>query len=149
MVYKPRFLISACLCGIPCRYDGTASASPLFSTLAAAGIALPLCPEIMGGLEIPRPPCEMRYGNVFSRCGRNVTEEFSCGAQKILEIAEHYGVEGAILKERSPSCGSAIIYDGTFSGIRIPGEGVTAALLRKHGITVWSEESFPPALAAI
>lgn len=146
--HKPRFLISACLCGIPCKYDGTSPVFPLFSTMAAAGTALPLCPEVMGGLGVPRPPCEIRAGRVISRCGRDVTEQFTLGAQKVLRAAEQYKVEGIILKERSPSCGSEIIYDGTFSSIRIPGEGITASLLRKHGFPVWSEETFPPELAA-
>ena len=143
MTYSPRLLVSACLCGIPCRYDATAAVVPELAAMAAAGTALPVCPELAGGLSAPRPPCEIRDGNGLTKTGRDVTDELTRGAEIVLALARQFGVTGAVLKQRSPSCGSKIIYDGTFSGRRIPGQGVTAALLGSHGIPVWSEDDFP------
>ena len=99
-----------------------------------------VCPECLGGLKIPRAPAEILGCRVVDFSGGDVSAAFRLGAERVLQIAVKYGVELAILKERSPSCGSRMIYDGSFSGRKIPGQGITAALLRKNGITVVSEE---------
>lgn len=133
-------LISACLCGECCRYDGSGKTHPRAAALLAAGSAAPVCPELFGGLAAPRPPCELFRGRVVDCDGLDRTDAFSAGAQRTLEAAQALGVSHAILKERSPSCGSHFIYDGSFSGRRIPGQGLTAALLQAHGVAVLSEE---------
>lgn len=140
----PRMLVSACFCGVSCRYDGGASSIPKFLRLAEEGLALPVCPEIAGGLFVPRTPCEILEGRVISRAGKDFTEAYARGAASVLEEALRYGIDVAILKEKSPSCGSAFVYDGSFTGKLVPGEGITAALLRRNGIAVWSEATVPP-----
>lgn len=139
----PRYLISACLCGVCCRYDGSASGSERFAHLAANGLALPVCPELLGGLPVPRPPCELRGGRIFTRDGEDRTTAFLHGARQTLELALSHRVWYAIFKERSPSCGCAMVFDGSFTGLLVPGQGVTTALLRHNGITVMSEETAP------
>lgn len=136
-------IASACLCGFHCRYDGTAASHRVLRKLCARGLAVAVCPEELGGLQTPRPPCEIHEGRVIDSTGRDVTASFRHGAEETLRIAQEHGATMAVLKERSPSCGSGIIYDGTFSGRRIAGQGVTAALLRANGITVLSEEDLP------
>ena len=138
----PLYLVSACLCGTPCRYDGGAATVSRLAELHAQGLALAVCPEVEGGLPVPRPPYEVRDGRVLTRDGQDVTAQFQAGAAHVLRLAQDHGIRLAILKERSPSCGSAIVYDGTFSGTRIPGQGVTTALLREHGIQVVNEHTF-------
>lgn len=132
-------LVSACLAGQACRYDGTAAPHPEVERLVALGLAVAVCPEEMGGLATPREPCEMIAGRVICPSGRDVTEAFRSGARQCLEIARRKGCERAILKARSPSCGSGRIYDGTFSRRLVPGDGVLAALLKENGIAVVSE----------
>lgn len=139
---KYEFLISACLCGLTCRYNGLASTVGELARLHEQGRALAVCPEILGGLCVPRPPCERLGERVLSKDGRDVTAHFAAGAQKARDLAIEHGIKLAILKERSPSCGSSTIYDGSFSGRIIAGQGITAALLRSHGLTVVSEEDF-------
>ena len=112
-------------------------------------LVVPVCPEVMGGLPVPRPPCELKGGDgelvwqgqagVFTEDGRDVTPAFREGASKALELAQRYGVEIAVLKDHSPSCGCNKIYDGNFRRRLVPGAGVTAALLKKHGIQVITE----------
>lgn len=138
-------LVSACLLGLPCRYDGAAKPAPQVLELMAEHRLIPVCPEQLGGLPTPRPPAECRDGRVISRAGRDVTAEYVRGAESALELARLFGCRGAILKERSPSCGCGYIYDGSFSGTLIPGDGVTARLLKAHGIPV-TGESCPAAL---
>ncbi len=146
-------LVSACLVGCRCRYDqGSKPHDPVIA-LIREGKAVPVCPEQMGGLPTPRLPAEIVGGDgddvlegrarVVNAAGEDVTEQFLAGAREALRMAEAAGATVAILKERSPSCGSAAIYDGTFRGAVRPGRGVTAALLRRHGIEVFSEESWP------
>lgn len=135
-------LISACLCGVICRYDGNGYRVEALAGLYEQGQALAICPEVEGGLETPRPPCEIIGERVLDREGRDVTENFRLGAQKTLELARRHGVQLAILKERSPSCGSRVIYDGTFTGRRISGQGIAAALLGGAGIQVCSEQDY-------
>ena len=138
-VTPPIYLISACLAGRPCRYDGTACAVPELKRLVEAGLAIAACPEELGGLTTPREPAEIRQGRVVTRQGRDVTAQFERGAEAALTIVLAQNIRRAILKERSPSCGLGSIYDGTFSKTLVPGSGVTAALLTENGITVYGE----------
>ena len=133
-------LVSACLLGVPCRYDGASKAHGDVVRLAEAGhILIPVCPEQLGGLPTPRPPAERRGDGVFTQAGDNVTEPYRRGAEQTLALCRLLGCEAAILKERSPSCGAGAVYDGTFSRRLTAGDGVTAALLRENGITVVGE----------
>lgn len=136
-----KILVSACLLGCPCRYDGRGKAHPEVEKLRERGHTLvPVCPEVMGGLPTPRPPAECQPdGRVVNREGIDVTAQYHLGAEAALNIVRKQGCELAILKERSPSCGSGEIYDGTFSGTLVPGNGVTAQLLRQAGIQVLGE----------
>lgn len=134
-------LVSACLLGTPCRYDGGHKKN---DTVLAFGDdpnvkLIPICPEKMGGLKSPREPSEQRESRVFSRTGEDVTAQFELGAKKVLEIAKRYNCKCAILKERSPSCGKGEIYDGSFTGRLVPGDGISAALLMEHGVKVFGE----------
>ena len=134
-------LVSACLLGCSCRYDGQSKPNPLAQELARRGLVVPVCPEQLGGLPTPRKPSERRGDRVVMNDGRDVTAEYRRGAEEALRLARLYGCTAAVLKERSPSCGSKFIYDGSFSRVLIPGEGVTTALLRRSGITVRSEDN--------
>jgi len=133
-------LCSACLVGIKCRYDQKSKSYEKVVSLAGKEILIPICPEQLGGLSTPREPAEQKGGKVISISGKDVTENFEVGAEEVLKIARIFGVKEAILKQRSPSCGSGQIYDGTFSKTLIQGDGVTAALLKRNGIKVISEE---------
>lgn len=132
-------LVSACLAGFPCRYDGTSKTNEKIVQLVREGKAIPVCPEQLGGLTTPRLPSEIRNGRVFSSEGRDVTPEFEKGAAAVLQIAKEYGCTKAILKARSPSCGKGQIYDGTFSGKLVDGNGKTTELLLENGIEVITE----------
>lgn len=142
-------LVSACLAGCECRYDGAANTSRKVSELVAEGRAIQVCPEEDGGLPTPRPPAEIVGGDghdvlagraqVVTVDGQDVTDIYLKGAQKALEAARAAGATKAILKSRSPSCGKGAIYDGTFSRTKTSGDGVTAALLSQNGIEVLTE----------
>ena len=132
-------LVSACLLGCPCRYDGKSKPCEAVLALMDKHTLIPVCPEQMGGLATPRPPAECQNGGVFTESGTDVTAQYQRGAEEALRLAKLYGCTHAILKERSPSCGSGGIYDGSFSRALIPGDGVTAALLKQNGITVFGE----------
>ncbi len=132
-------LISACLLGCACRYDGKSKPHPLAVELARRGLAVPVCPEQLGGLPTPRKPSERQGGRVVMADGRDVTAEYRRGAEEALHLARLYGCTAAVLKERSPSCGKGQIYDGTFTGTLTAGEGVTAELLTAGGIKVYGE----------
>lgn len=134
------FAVSACLCGFPCRYDGKSKPDERIKALYEEGRALPVCPEKLGGLTTPRTPCEIINGRVISSDGEDRTNEYLLGSQKVLELCKKHGIKKAILKQNSPSCGSSHIYDGTFSGTLIEGEGCLTALLRKNGIEVTGEK---------
>lgn len=144
----PLCLVSACLCGVACRYDGKNSPVEVLVELHRRGAALAVCPEVDGGLPVPRTPCELRDGRVISRDGEDCTAQFTAGAAYALTLAQRHGIGLAIFKENSPSCGSSSIYDGSFSGRRISGQGVTAALLQEHGILVINEHMAQEALSA-
>jgi uncharacterized protein YbbK (DUF523 family) len=146
----PVFLVSACLVGIPCRYDGGNCPNDQLQASAARGDVLPICPEVVGGLPTPRPPAEIQGGDggdvlegqarVVNIEGKDVTAEFLAGAQEALRVARRWRIKEAILKAQSPSCGVGQIHDGSFSGRLVEGDGVTAALLKREGIIVKSEE---------
>ena len=138
---RKKLLISACLLGAACRYDGKSVPLPgeMITALTANYELAPVCPEQLGGLPTPRDPSERRGDAVVTEAGQDVTAQYTRGAQQALYLAETLGCRAALLKERSPSCGSGEIYDGTFSRTLTPGDGVTAALLKAHGITVYGE----------
>ncbi len=138
-----RYLISACLCGEHCRYDGGCFDYPALRRLAETGEAVPFCPECAGGLPTPRVPCEIVGDRVVAADGTDCTAEYRRGAAAALALCRERGITAAILKESSPSCGANRIYDGTYTGQKIAGRGVTAALLIDHGITVYTEKSLP------
>lgn len=134
-----KLLVSACLLGIPCRFDGAARPNKAVIALAQEHELIPICPECYGGLPIPRVPSERRGEGVVSETGADVTAQYRRGAQSALRLAQLLGAEAAVLKERSPSCGRGKIYDGTFTHTLIDGDGVTAELLLAHGIPVYGE----------
>ena len=138
-----KILISACLLGMNCRYCGGGCLSQAAAALFAEHDLMPVCPEQMGGLPTPRAPDEIRGGRVLDRDGIDNTAAFERGAEEVLKLARLAGCTAAVLKERSPSCGSSVIYDGTFTGRRVPGAGITARLLMENGIKVVSEERIP------
>ena len=141
---KEPLLVSACLLGVNCKYNGGNNALPpeQLAALEAKYRLVPVCPERDGGLPTPRVPSERRGDRVLNREGEDVTEAFRKGAALTLEAAQKAGCHLALLKERSPSCGSGRIYDGSFTATVIPGDGVTAEMLKKSGITVCSETEF-------
>ena len=129
-------LVSACLAGFPCRYDGAAKPCAEVMALVKAGKAIPVCPEQLGGLPTPRPPCEIFEGRVVDKNGMDRTEDYRRGAEAVLALARAYGATQAVLQKRSPSCGSGWVYDGTFSKTLVQGDGITARLLTENGIQV-------------
>lgn len=138
---KPCLLVSACLLGTPCRYDGRSKPHPAVAALAERYTLVPVCPEEAGGLPTPREPSERQGDRVVSRSGEDVTAAYRKGAEAALATAKACGAVAALLKERSPSCGCGEIYDGRFSGSLVPGDGVTAQLLKENGIPVWGESA--------
>lgn len=133
-------LCSACLLGIKCRYDGKSKPDEKVMELSKKEVLIPVCPEQLGGLPTPRENREIRGKKVIAKSGRDETKNYKKGAEETLKLAKLFGIKEAILKQRSPSCGCGQIYDGTFSGKLIKGDGVTTALLKKKGIKVISEE---------
>ena len=131
-----KIMVSACLLGENCKYSGGNNRSEKVLEYIKGHEVFPICPEVMGGLPTPRVPAEIVDGVVMSKAGVNVDREYRLGAEKALEIAKREKIDLAILQPRSPSCGVTEIYDGTFTGRRIPGQGVTAALLIEHGFCV-------------
>ncbi len=144
-------IVSACLCGVNCKYDGGNNLDERVLNLLKEGKAIPVCPEQLGGQKTPRAPHEIFKGNgydvlqgkarILGPEGDDVTSEFLKGAFETLKIAEAASASIAILKARSPSCGANQIYDGTFSGKKRSGNGVTAELLLSKGIKVFTEEN--------
>ncbi|MDF2926741.1 MAG: hypothetical protein K0R57_5655 [Paenibacillaceae bacterium] len=137
-----KIIVSSCLLGHRVRYDNKVipALDPHLLRWNEEGRLIHICPEVAGGLPTPRPPAQIREGRVVTEEQTDVTAAFELGAQAALALALEHGAELAILKQSSPSCGSLMIYDGTFTGRKIPGEGWTAALLRKHGIKVFGED---------
>lgn len=132
-------LVSACLLGLECRYDGRDNLKPEIKKLLREHCLIPVCPEVMGGLPTPRVPAERVGDRVIAQNGSDVTAAYEKGAREALKLAQLYGCQAAILKERSPSCGVGVIYDGTFSHTLTEGDGVAASCLRKNGVQVWGE----------
>lgn len=135
-------IVSACLMGVRCRYNGEGEWNEQVRSLMKVHHLIPVCPEIMGGLATPRDPAEIIDGRVMTCSGNDVTNEYKKGAEEILALARCFECTHAILKKRSPSCGKGRIYDGTFSGTLIDGDGITAGLLEAHGIHVFGEGDF-------
>lgn len=143
-------LVSACLLGENCKYSGGSNYNQrildYIEGLKGRIRVIAVCPEVMGGLKTPRTPAEIRDGRVITSDEGDVTEAYEAGALKVLKCAEAGGCRYAVLKERSPSCGCGEIYDGSFTHTLIPGDGVTAALLKKNGILVLGESFCLPGL---
>ena len=137
-------IISACLCGCDCKYNGKNNKNESCVELLKRGKAVLVCPEQLGGMTTPRVPSEILKNDgkisVISKEGKDVSKEFKKGAKEALKIAKLVDAKVAILKNGSPSCGSKNIYDGTFSGNKIEGEGITAKLFVENGIEVFSED---------
>ena len=138
---KPYLLISMCLLGEPCRYDG--KSGPLDGTiiekLKEKYTLVTVCPEQEGGLPTPRIPAERQGKNVVRRDGVDVTAEYRKGAEVALSLCRRFGISIALMKAKSPSCGAGRIYDGTFSGTLTDGDGVTVSLLSGNGIKIFTE----------
>lgn len=152
---KPALLISACLLGVACNHEGRGSPRAVVEELARHYRLVPVCPEVLGGLPTPRAAAELQGGDgarVVNVDGEDVTAAYRRGAQAAVDVARAVGATRAVLKARSPSCGSAGVYDGTFSRRLVPGRGVTAAALAAAGLEVGSEEDVagaaPPTEAA-
>lgn len=138
-----KLLISACLLNVPCRYSGDGAEAAALTTLLRRRPDLhvvPVCPEQLGGLATPRPPAERMEERVKTCDGTDVTDAYRRGGEAALALAERLNCTAAILKSRSPSCGSGVIYDGSFTHTRISGDGVTAEFLKEAGIAVFDEE---------
>lgn len=133
-------VVSGCLLGFDCRYKGDNCANEKILELAKKHTLLYICPEQMGGLATPRDPAEQSGGRVVTKNGADVTEQYERGARAALRLALLNHADAAILKSRSPSCGSGIVYDGTFTGTRVPGDGVCARLFKENGIPVYTED---------
>ena len=146
-----KVLVSSCLLGSPVRYNGAHKKSdhPILERWIAEGRVVSVCPEMLGGLGTPRPPAEIvlvdGQRRVITNEGRDVTDAFARGAELSAREAAAHHVRLAILKSGSPSCGTSFVYDGTFSGARVPGAGVTTALLHERGVRVFSEEELAAA----
>ena len=141
----PAIVVSACLLGVPCNHLGKASPSASVAALAATHRLAPICPEVAGGLPIPRPAAELQAdGSVRTAAGDDVTGAYRRGAEAAVALAGSIGARQAVLKARSPSCGCHEVYDGTFTRTRVVGEGVTARALREAGVDVRSDEDPAP-----
>lgn len=141
-----KILISACLCGLRCRYDGKSIYYEKLDQLNQAHTLIPVCPEILGGLPTPRPPAEIQHHRVMTCLGTDVTPQYKKGAEEALKIAKMLHCSCAILKERSPSCGCGKIYDGTFSKTLKSGDGITAGILKQAGIKIFGESQIDEVL---
>ncbi|MBR4162535.1 MAG: DUF523 domain-containing protein [Solobacterium sp.] len=135
-----KLVVSACLLGCNCRYDGKNCHVEGIEKLAENFVLIPVCPEQMGGLSTPRIPAERIGDKVINREGADVTAQYQKGAQMALQIAKINDVKCALFKSKSPSCGKGIIYDGTFTGALKEGNGVTASIFEENGIEVYSDE---------
>lgn len=136
-----RLLVSACLLGFACKYCGGSNklSEEQLDVLREQFRLIPVCPETAGGLPTPRSPSERLGERVISKQGEDVTAQYQKGAETALWLARHYGCTAALLKEKSPSCGSGMIYDGSFTGTLVPGDGVAAQKLKEEGRIVFGE----------
>ena len=135
-----RVLVSACLLGVCCRYDGQSKACPAVLELLKAHELIPVCPEQLGGLPTPRPPAEIQGNRVINREGTDVTAQYQKGAEEAARLYQLFHCACAVLKARSPSCGCGEVYDGSFSGTLVPGDGITAQAFKRLGLRVITEE---------
>lgn len=135
-------LVSACLAGIPCRYDGKAKTITQLRKLVESGKAVAVCPEVLGGLSVPRVPCEIRNGRVLTKDGMDMTDAYRKGSEKALKICLKKHCDRAYLKEKSPACGVHRIHDGSFTERTMEGHGVFASLLMKNHIPCFNEEEY-------
>lgn len=135
-------VVSACLANIPCRFDGKAKPNQYIIDLVAQGKAITVCPEELGGLSTPRIPAEQQKGKIINKEGTDITEAYQKGAKRALEIALENKCTEAILKSKSPSCGCGKIYDGTFTGKLVDGDGIFCQLLKEKNLTINTELSF-------
>ena len=136
---KPKLIISSCLLGLPARYNGEKTIHPLIEALEEKYELIAVCPETLGGLEIPREPAELRGVRVLTKSGQDVTEEYERGAAIALDIAKGLSIKKAVLKERSPSCGYGLIHDGTFTDGMVEGNGICVKLFLENGIEIFRE----------
>ena len=136
---KMKLLVSACLLGINCKYNGKNNKNEKILELLKDHNLIPVCPEILGGLPTPRIPSEIQNNKVITKDGKDVTKEYEKGAKEALKIAKLYDCKVAILKEKSPSCGCGKIYDGTFSKTLVDGDGMTSRLLKENNIKIIGE----------
>lgn len=137
-----RIMVSACIAGIRCRYDGTAVWLDFLDAIKDKVCLIPVCPEVYGGMPTPRPPGERQGGKIYDRSGEDVTDRYTQGAADVATLAGRLGVDAAILKERSPSCGNGRIYDGSFTSTLIDGDGVLAEMLIAKGIKVFDTAQY-------
>ncbi|MBQ9687074.1 MAG: DUF523 domain-containing protein [Oscillospiraceae bacterium] len=135
-------LVSECLTGVNCRMDGKSKLIPEIKKLVDEGQAVPVCPEVLGGLPTPRTPSEIVDGRVVNAAGEDVTEAFTRGAQEVLRICRESGCTAAVMKSKSPSCGCGLIHNGRFDGGLTAGNGVCTQLLLDAGIPVMTEKEF-------
>ena len=133
---KEKILVSMCLLGINCKYNGGNNLSEEVLEYIKDKEVYPICPEIMGGLKTPRNPSEIQGNKVINNIGEDVTQQYLKGAEETLKIAKLFNIKKAILKAKSPSCGNGKIYDGTFTSTLIEGDGITTKLLKENGIEV-------------
>ncbi len=140
---REKILISACLVGENVTYKGKNNKSPYFEMLLEKYDLVPFCPEVEGGLKVPRAPSEIKEDKVITQKGKDVTDNYLEGASKAIMLCELLSIKRAILKEKSPSCGVHKVYDGSFSNKLIEGKGITTTALEKKGIKVYSEEEIP------
>ncbi len=143
---KKTIVVSACLLGENCKYNGENNLTKEVLKLKEKYKVCPVCPECLGGLEIPREPSEIKGEGVFSKSGEERTLQYKRGAERALKIAEEAGATVAVLKERSPSCGCGQVYDGSFTRTLVKGNGVTAELFLKNGIKVFGESEVKEAV---
>ena len=135
-----KILVSACLLGHPCRYDGQSKTYPAIDSLKTLAHLLPFCPEDAGGLSTPRPPCEIKEGKVLTKTGQDHTAFFLKGASLAVKYCQEEQITLALMKENSPSCGVRYRYNGNFCGQKIPACGLTTQALQKIGVSVFSED---------
>ena len=131
-----KILVSACLLGMACRYDGRSKENAAVLALAERHTLVPCCPEVYGGLPIPREPSEIRGGRVYSRSGRDVTAQYEKGAQETVRLARLLRCDCALMQDRSPSCGCGLIHDGSFTDALVVGDGLTVQRLKANDIPV-------------
>ena len=139
---QEKILVSACLAGLPCRYDGKSKEITKIMELVAKGKLIPFCPEVSSGLPTHKIPSEIKDNKVYNKEGKDMTEYFKKGAENTLKFCQENNIKKAVLKQNSPSCGSKEIYDGSFTGTKIEGSGMTARLLKENNIEILDEDDF-------